>query len=133
MAAAATQRGPSATMKTSQELRGESVKAAHPGLTTRPAPAGAARDHITWWTLSAPGRRAQGPETGQVYKSVMSDSPVLHGRPKPPTARRRVDQIVAIAALVVVAVVLILALALSHPARDKGVGGRVPTISQPRR
>jgi hypothetical protein len=64
---------------------------------------------------------------------MLMASPRAPDRPGGPQRRpRSLDDRIAIAALVFIAVVLIAALLLSHPAKDSGVGGRVPTVEQSR-
>jgi hypothetical protein len=60
-------------------------------------------------------------------------SPRAPDRPGGPQGRARsLDDRIAIAALVFIAVVIMAALLLSHPAKDSGVFGRVPTVEQSR-
>jgi hypothetical protein len=63
---------------------------------------------------------------------LMASPRAPDGARNPQRRPRSVEDRIAIAALVLIAVVLVAALLLSHPAKDSGVGGRVPTIEQSR-
>jgi hypothetical protein len=88
-------------------------------------------------TLSALGRRAQGPlfshaARGRVYKMGMPEPPVFRVPPPRPSKRRAIDDKIAIAVLILIAVAMVAMLALSHPGENSGVGGRAPTVEEQR-